>query len=444
MPTVSDDGLVYTIPLRPGVMFHHGRAVTAADYKYAFERVLDPKNESWAASYIYTIDGAQEMYEGKVKELRGVKVLDDMTLEVTLTQPDVTFLYALTQPFTAPVPAEEVERLGDKWGTETATGNGPYRQLDYDSVGQRAHFQKHEAHFWPGLPYIDEIEFQWGLDATVQLLKLQRGEVDVLYSGFSPDQVQRVSASEQLQRFMFQQPLFASRWVNLHPRVAAFKDPRVRQALNWATDRSQLERITGPEADAWGAPFPKAFVEQARTFEPYGYDPDRARALLAQAGSPKIGATLYITDSPEPQLGQILQQQWKDVGVEIELKSISIDASYELSLKGELDMWFSTYYAVYPTAIDLISQYYQTKGGANYTGYSDPEVDRLTNEARQTIDDGQREALLAQVEQRIGEQAVHVFLMSVNWLMGVDQERLQNFHYSGVYGPYYDRLWVSA
>ena len=84
------------------------------------------------------------------------------------------------------------------------------------------------------------------------------------------------------------------------------------------------------------------------------------------------------------------------------------------------------------------------QGRANYTGYSDPDVDRLTNEARQTVDDAAREALLAQVEQRIGEQAVHVFLMSVNWLMGVDQERVQNFHYSGVYGPYYDRLWVSA
>ena len=125
-PTVSDDGLVYTIPLRAGVMFHHGRAVTAADYKYAFERALDPKNESWAASYIYTIDGAQEIYDGQAKERAASAVVDDMTLEVTLTQPDVTFLYALTQPFTAPVPDEEVERLGDNWGRD-ATGNGPYR-----------------------------------------------------------------------------------------------------------------------------------------------------------------------------------------------------------------------------------------------------------------------------------------------------------------------------
>jgi peptide/nickel transport system substrate-binding protein len=445
LPQVSADGLVYTIPLREGVMFHHGRPVTAADYVYAFDRTLDPKVESWAASYLYSVDGAKERYEGGAASVRGVRAVDDLTLEVTLATPDVTFLYALTQPFTAPVPQEEVERLGDAWGTTAAVGNGPYRMTGYDATAQTATFARHEAHFWPGLPYVDELEMQWGLDATVQLLKLQRGEVDVLYSGFTPDQVQRVTANEQLQRFMFQAPLFANRWVNLNPtKVPAFADPRVRQAMNLAVDRTQLGRITGQEATDWGAPFPQTFLGDARTFQPLGTDLDRARELIAQAGAEGLKAELCITESPEPQLGQVLQQQWKAVGLDIGLKQISIDASYELALEGELDMWFSGFYAVYPTPLDLISQYYETGGSSNYTKYSNPDVDRLTAEARATVDAAARDALLAQVEQAIGDDAVHVYLQSLNWLMGVDQERLQNFHYSGVYGAYYDRLWVSA
>ena len=113
MPKVSADGTVYTIPLRPDVKFHNGRAVVAADYKYAWERVLDPKTQSWAASYIYTIKGAKELYHRQAQELEGVEVVDDHTLRVTLIQPDITFVYALTQPFMAPVPKEVVERLGD-------------------------------------------------------------------------------------------------------------------------------------------------------------------------------------------------------------------------------------------------------------------------------------------------------------------------------------------
>ena len=84
MPKVSTDGLVYTIPLRKDVMFHNGRPVVAADYKYAWERVLDPKTQSWAASYIYTIKGAKELYRRQAQELTGVEVVDDHTLRVTL------------------------------------------------------------------------------------------------------------------------------------------------------------------------------------------------------------------------------------------------------------------------------------------------------------------------------------------------------------------------
>ena len=441
-PEVSADGRVYTITLRDGVTFHNGRAVKAQDYKYAWERVLDPKLQSWASSYIATIEGAEQRLAGKAAGVSGIRVVDDMTLEVTLTQPDVTFLYALTQPFMAPVPREEVERLGKAWGVSEVVGNGPYRLVSYDPAGQKAEFEKFEGYYWPGLPYVDEIGFEWGMDATVQLLKLQRGEVNVLYSGFTPEQLVRVTSSKKLQPFLYSHPLYAARWLNLHPRAEAFRNREVREALNWATDREQLARITKQEAEPFGAPYPKTFLGPARTFTPYTFDPERARTMLAGFDRSILTATLYVTESPEPQLGQVIQQQWQDAGFDLKLKAVGVDASYDLIEKGKLDAWFSTYYAVYPTPIDLVSQYYETDGGSNFTGYSNAEVDRLTQQARATVDDVARAELLAEVEQLLGDDAVHVYLQSVNWLMGVDQERLANFAYSGVYGAYYDRLWV--
>ncbi len=443
MPSVNEAGTVYTIRLRPGVRFHHGRAVVADDYLYAWSRVLDPKLESWAASYIYSIKGAEQLYAGKAKTLEGVRVVDPMTLEVTLTAPDATFLYALTQPFMAPVPKEVVEKLGKGYQTHTV-GNGPFRLVSYDAQGQKATFARFDDYFWAGLPYLDEVEQRWGVAQGVQLLMLQRGEIEIMGYGLTPRSLAQIAASSKLRPYLYEQSLLANRWINLHPRVPAFRNVMVRQALNWATDRNQLQRVTAGESTAWGAPFPRNMLAAApRTFTPYGYDPERAAGLLQQAGLGKISATLWISIEPEPEIGQVLQQQWQKVGVDLKLKQASADAISELSLKGQCDAWVSTFYAIYPTALDEISQYWETGGSANYTKYSNPRVDALTKQARQATDAHARDALLAQVEEVLGNDAAGVFIENTNWQMAIDPKKLRNFHYSGVYGTYYDRLWVA-
>jgi ABC-type transport system substrate-binding protein len=370
-----------------------------------------------------------------------VQVVDDHTLRVTLEAPDVTFLYALTQPFTAPVPREVVKRYGKDFWLH-AIGNGPFTLASYDSQGQSTLFKRFDGYFWKGLPYLDEVEFRWGLEASVELLMLERGQADILGTGFATDSLAEIGASPHLQPFRFEQPLLACRWVNMHPRAPVFKNKLVRQALNYATDRDQLQRVTFGEGFAWGAPFPKEQLGGKRTFKPYGYDVEKARSLIRQSGEKDLSATLWISDAPEPELAQVIQQQWRAAGFHVTLRQASYDALSELSLKGKCDAWISTYYGIYPTAIDLISQYWETKGSANYTNYSNSEVDRLTKKARATTDADARNALLAQVEAVVGEDATGVFIENVNWIMGRNPDRLHNFHYSGVYGTYYDRLWV--
>jgi peptide/nickel transport system substrate-binding protein len=444
MPKISSDGLVYTIPLRKGVTFHNGRAVVAADYKYAWERVLDPKLESWASSYIYTIKGASELFDGKATELTGVRVVDDMTLEVTLTQPDVTFLYALTQPFMAPVPKEAVQQFGADFSTNVV-GNGPFRLAKYDSAGQNMLFQRHEGYHWQPLPYLDSVEYRWGIDSSVQLLELEKGNVQLLADGLDAQLLAKMKLNDALKNDIFQQPLWAQRWVNLDQRrVKGFANQNIRLALNYATDRDALGRVTGAEAENWGAPFPKS-LPLPRTLTPYNHDAAKVSQLLAAAGQPPPSFQFWVdTDYPEDiKIGQVLQNQWKQAGFDVTIKQASGDAINELVSKGKCDAWVSSYYFIYPTAIDIISQYYETGGTANYTKYSNPQVDSLTAQARKTTDAAARDQLLAQVEQVIFDDAPGVYLQSVNWLMGVDLQKLQNFTYNGVYGAYYDRLWVA-
>ena len=99
---------------------------------------------------------------------------------------------------------------------------------------------------------------------------MQRGDIDLMGYGLTAQSLAETSASDRLKKYRFEQRLLASRWINLHPRVEAFRDVRVRQALNWATDRDQLQRVTGGEATAWGAPFPVDMLAGSRTFQPYG------------------------------------------------------------------------------------------------------------------------------------------------------------------------------
>ncbi len=446
LPRISSNGLTYTIPLREGVTFHNGRPVVAEDYAYAWDRVLDPANESWAASYIYTIEGAQARYEKGAKSVTGIKVIDPQTIQVTLTQPDVTFLYALTQPFMAPVPKEEVEKFGKDFQAHVV-GNGPYKLTSYDPGGQTMLFDRHTGYHWPGLPYVDQVEYRWGVDPGVQILELSKGEADVLADGLDAQNLAKMRRDPKLKDNVVEQPLLAQRWVNLDAdRQPLFKDIKIRQALNYATDRDALSRVTGDTAFAFGAPFPKDLPGFPRTFQPFTYDPEKAKALLAEAGvtKPTFDFWLSSDSSDETKLGQILQQQWAAVGINAKIRGeANADALFQLTLDGKCDAWFSLYYAIYPTMIDLISQYYETGGSSNYTKYSNPQVDELTVKARQTTDQVARDTLLAQVEQILGDDSVHVYLQTANWLMGVDLTKIQNFHYSGVYGAYYDRLWLA-
>jgi peptide/nickel transport system substrate-binding protein len=446
LPQISADGLTYTIPLREGVMFHNDREVTADDYVYAWDRVLDPATGSWAASYLYPIQGAKERYEDGAATVTGLKALNPRTIQVTLVKPDVTFLYALTQPFMAPVPKEEVDKYGTDFQSHVV-GNGPFKLTTYDPSGKTMLFDRHDGYHWHGLPYVDQVEYRWGVNPGVQIRQLSKSQADVLADGLDPLNLAKMRSDPKLKNQIVEQPLFAQRWVSLdQSRQRLFQDPRVRQALNYATDRHALTRVTGDTAVTFGAPFPKDLPGFPRTFKPYAYDPEKAKALLAEAGviRPTFEFWLRSDRSDELRLGQILQQQWAAVGISAKIRgAANSEALEQLTIENECDAWFSRYDGAYPTMLDLVGQYYETDGASNFTHYSNPQIDELTAKARQTTEEVARDTVLAKVEQLLGDDAVHVYLQSGNWLMGVDRRRVKNFHYSGVYGSYYDRLWLA-
>src|SRR5215472_5515892 len=447
-PTISPDGTTLTFQIRPEVKSYNGQTIVAGDFKSGWERTLGPKTQTWGASYLSSIVGTSAITSGKTTKLEGVEARGDSTLVVHLTAPDFTVLNALTLPITAPVPSEEVARLGKAW-SQRPVGYGPFKITSYDSAAQTARFDRNPDYFYAGLPYLDAIEYHWGVDPQIELLQLEHGDIDIIGDGIPPTSAAQVLASPTLKPLAHQTSSPGNLYITMYPTgVPAFGNKLVRQAMNWAINKETLGKITYGTSTPWGAPFPNQLSDFTRTFQPYGYDPQRAKQLLAQAGYKKgFSVTLTVaSDPPFPDIAQVVQQQLGAVGVHVTLNQVGANALYSLEYaeqKGSKKLQMSTdlWYMVQPTAADEVDALYVTKASSNFNGYSNSEVDKLAKQAAADFNTVSRNKLYARIQQLIGEDAPYIFLASTDFLAGVSQ-RIQNYHYRAETYSYYDRMWV--
>jgi oligopeptide transport system substrate-binding protein len=182
--TISPDGKIYTFKLRQDVKFHNGRKLTAEDMKYSIERAVNPKTQSPGQGFFWTIKGFDEMVAGKTTELSGITVVDPYTLRIELSRPDATFLHVMAINFAFAVPKEEVEKYGPDFGKHPV-GTGAFVMKEW-KLGQNVVYERNPDYYKPDLPRLDRIIFEVGQEPTVALLRLQRGEVDILGDGIPP------------------------------------------------------------------------------------------------------------------------------------------------------------------------------------------------------------------------------------------------------------------
>jgi peptide/nickel transport system substrate-binding protein len=442
MPEISPDGTRYVIKLRPDFKFHNGRPVIADDYIYAWRRVLDPATESWAAQYFSSIKGADDIIAGTGTELTGVSARDDHTLVIDLKQPDITFLGQLSQPYAAALPREEVERLGEQFG-RTPVGNGPFMITSYDTKNQKSHFVRNKYFGWPGLPFLDEVTYRWGIEPSLQFLQLQNGDVDILGEGLTPSIAARVQGNTEVRdKFTVGIPTLGASWVAINVGSEKLADPRIRQALNWATDREQLTKYSRGLQVSWGAVIPEAEPGYRRKVTPYSYEPDRAKALLKEAGVDSLDLEFYCDENDYwLNASQVLQQQWGAIGVNLKVTTLSNAAFWTAVENGEADVFGRNYYQVQPTGLDLLAGNFVTDASSNYQGYSNPAVDALALNSQNSLTVEESNRYLADAESIVAQDAPGVFTGSLRFV-AMRSPRVQNYHLRCETGSYYDRMWV--
>lgn len=442
MPEISEDGRRYVIALRPGFKFHNGREIVADDYVYAWTRVLNPKTESWAQGYFAGILGASQYMEGKADAVAGLTAQGDHTLVIELEQPDITLLGMLCLPFSSALPREEIKKLGDDFNRRPI-GNGPFRVESYDSKRRESIFVRNEDYPWAGVPLLDKVVYRWGIDPSIQFLQMQNGDVDILGEGLAASVAARVQGKQELRdAYTKAIPVLGISYAEMNTASAKLKDPRVRQALNYATDRDQLSRYSRGLQSAWGTALPENEPDFPRIATSYDLDLDRARALMAEAGVDYLELDFYCNDDDFWRTAsQVLQQQWKAINVDIKITNVSNSAFWAALGKGQADIWAAHWYQVAPSGLDVVTNVFTSTAGSNYSAYSSPDVDDLVARSMASRTVKASNELLAQAEKLITDDAPAVFVGSLNFI-AMRSPRVQNYQMRGETGSYYDRMWV--
>ncbi len=409
---VSDDGETYTFFLRDDVTFHNGRKLSAEDVRYSFERALRPASQSPLTWVFDFIEGAAEMTEGVSDRLSGLRVVDPRTVQITLTQPYAPFLSLMAMPVAHIVPREEIERKGAGF-SEAPVGTGPWVFESWahdDVIRLTANPRYHD-----GEPKADGMEIRIIPETTTVIAEFESGNIDWAdLNEFPRPEYERFAGSPEWEPHIHTRPALVTYYLALNNAREKFSDPRVRQALNYAIDVAAIANAIYPgETIPSHGPIPPGLPGYRENGEPYGHDPERARELLAAAGTEGLTFDVYFRSlALNQRFLEAVQAHLAQVGVTMNLRQRDWTAVRQAMQQGELDAYLANWYADYPDAENfLYPLFYSGMAGAggNAAFYSDAEVDSLILQARRTLDDEERIAMYTRADSLIQADAPWIF-----------------------------------
>jgi ABC-type transport system substrate-binding protein len=407
----SADARTLTLHLRPDVRFSNGQAVTSDDYKYEIERVLDPSNNSQGIEYYRSIVGAEQYSDGHSRSLAGIATPDRRTIIFHLTAPDPIFLAKLAMPFAAAVPRETVEQYGKDFSRH-AMGSGPFMLKEWRS-GQRIVLVKNPYYFIKGLPHLDAVVEQMGVDDNLEWLKYETGEIDI--AAIPPAEFPYVMKTPRLKALTLKLVMLATDYLGMNCQMAPFTDVRVRRAFNYAINKNKLIAVFNHRGVPASGILPPGLPGYDPLIEGYPYDPAKARLLLEQADLPNnFTLQLWIrADETQMMLAQSIQQDLALLGIHVLLKPVAWSPLLEaIRQPGTVELVLSGWEADFPDPENFLEVLFARKqwGANNNSFYYNPRVDALFAEAGHLTNMKKRYSIYDEAQRIIVADAPWVFL----------------------------------
>ncbi|HTP06157.1 MAG TPA: ABC transporter substrate-binding protein [Nitrospirota bacterium] len=410
---LSEDQLTYTFRLRHDARFSNGRKVTARDFEYSFERVLTPKTKAPLTWVLDKIEGANDFIDGRAAAISGIHVVDDHTLVLKLDKPFGPFLSLLAMTTAYVVPREEVERLGQDFGTHPI-GSGPYVLTEWKH-GQYLMLTAREDYF-DGKPKLNGIYYRVIPEDLTAVVEFETGHLDVLLIPSS--EYRRYTTDPAWRDLVFGRPGLNIYYLGLNCTRPPFNDVRVRRAVNMAIDRQHiLNTVFEKRGTLAVGPIPSELWKSrtlTRAVAGYSYDPEKAKALIREAGAEGATVKIYITPDVEVlDIIEVIQNYLTKVGLKVEITQLDWSALKHAVNEGEPDAFWLSWWADYPDPENFLYPLFHSASvgsGGNRTRCMDPELDRLIETAQRTMNEKQRYRLYREAEDRIIKNAPWVFM----------------------------------
>lgn len=407
MPTVSPDGLKYTITLRSGVNFVNEdgsilREMKADDLTYSLNRVLDPNltpaPSPVSGAFFGNIVGAADVLSGKTKTASGIKTIDDHTVEIDLVKADATFLNILATTFASVVPREDATEDTAAFDAKPV-GTGPYVLSAY-TKGQQATFTANKHYWMAGQPYLDEIDFKVGVDDNAALQQVQAGTLDLLGDPIPAGSFTQVTTDPQYADQIVHHTLVETSYMSMdtsQPNNGPLSKVAVRKAIAMAIDKDAIIQLRHGVDTKATCILPPDMPGFDPTCDGPAFDQAGAKAALAAAGYPNGFETTLYTDTtdPDPAVAQSIQQDLATIGVKANVVTQSFDTFLNtIETPHKAPLVFVGWFEDYPDPSDfidpLLSCVSAVKGGANAAWYCNKDVDAQAAAARGEVDGAKR------------------------------------------------------
>jgi oligopeptide transport system substrate-binding protein len=400
---VSNDGLVYTFHIKKGVKFHDGSPLTAEDFVYSWTRAVLAENATALGYHLSPIKGYDACANGSATTLEGVKALDDLTLQVTLSYPYADFVTTLGHVVFYPVKKADIEKWGQDY-TKHVNGTGPFKFVEWID-DQHINLVRNDDYYGEKAK-LDAVEYKIIADDNTAMLEFKAGNLE--FTMIPVGKIKSTIEDPKYKDSCFTSPMLGINYYAMNMNFPLFRDnPKLREAMNYAIDRENICKVLyeGVPTPATGLVPPgiPGFQENAA---PYTYDPKKASQLLAEAGFPngeglptfKFG---FNTGSGHEILGEAIQADLKAIGIEMDIEGYEWGTMLDKAKSGELTFYRYGWSADYPTMDNFLYPLFYSKSADNYAEYNNPEVDKLLDEARATINDEERIAKYREAEKMI-------------------------------------------
>lgn len=410
-----DDSMRIRFTLRENVSFHNDEPFNAESVKYTFDRLLGEQ-------------GGQGPQRSNYTAIERVDIVDDYTVDFYLNEPDPVLLTKLAGYGAMIVPPNYLEEYGEEHFKTHPVGTGPFKVVEYTprSDVKLEAFSDH----WAGAPKLDSVTYRFISEPSTAVAELQSGRVDIVLPPTIPiGMIDSINNHANSQVVSVPSPTVEALRFNTQSGITA--DERVRQAMIMAIDRQAIvDSILGGEGQVIASFQGTQSFGFDSELEPYPYDPQRAQALLKEAGvEPGTAVQIDVrgNDATFGEVAQVVAAYLQGVGINASIQPYETNVLLnDIIPAGRTGEMFQQKWGGWTFDYDNTA-YLMYHSGERWNPYdSDEALDEMLNAQRGIIDRDEREALLQDIARYTQERALEMPLYSLNALYGVSN-RVQNF-----------------